>query len=387
MAITGDQRLLKRINRMAMVRLVRARPGLSRADLAAETGLTKSTVSLLVQELIDEGWLREENVLITGAIGRRPTPLKLDGQRLGLIGAELEVGGLIVLGMSLDGKVLHESRHPLKGDEAPADVMVRMAGMIADMARQLREHGRGLLGIGVALPGAVLESEGILMTAPNLGWRKVPVRADLARELEILGLSEVPLFVRNDCDVAALGEIEFSPGKSGDPLVFIGLGVGVGAGVVVGQRLLVGQRGFAGEIGHLQLQHDGPACSCGRRGCAEAYFGLNAIAASLGCSPREVFERAHRAEPAAVKALQAAGQRLGMLMHNLWTTLDPALIVLGGSGCELGPAFLNAAERSFEALAQSSGIDMPEIRRARYGAHAVPAGAAALVLHKLLLPI
>lgn len=387
MAITGDQRLLKRINRMAMVRLVRARPGLSRAELAGETGLTKSTVSMLVQELIDEGWLREEDVLVTGAIGRRPTPLKLDGDRLALIGAELEVGCLIVLGMSLDGKVLETLRHPLQGTEAPPDVIAILAGMLAEMCAVLRAQGRRLLGIGVALPGAVLEREGVLMTAPNLGWRNVPVRAELERELLALELQALPLYVQNDCDVAVLGEIEFFPGSPGDPLLFIGLGVGVGAGVVVGERLVVGQRGFAGEIGHLQLQPDGPACSCGRRGCAEAYFGLRAIASGLGCSIPELFERARNAEPATVRALQAAGQRLGALMHNLWTTLDPALIVLGGSACELGPAFLNSASRSFEALAQSAGIDVPEIRQARYGAYAVPAGAAALVLHKMLLPL
>lgn len=387
MAITGDQRLLKRINRMAMVRLVRSRPGLSRAELAGETGLTKSTVSLLVQELIDEGWLREESVLVTGAIGRRPTPLKLDGERLALIGAELEVGMLNVLGMSLDGKVLEELHRPWQGTQTPSEIIAVLAGMISDMSVTLRARERRLLGVGVALPGAVLEPEGVLMTAPNLGWRKVPARAELERELAVRGLQALPLYVQNDCDVAALGEIEFFPGSPGDPLLFIGLGVGVGAGVVVGERLLVGQRGFAGEIGHLQLQPDGPACTCGRRGCAEAYFGLHAIAATLACSIPEVFERAKRAEPEAVKALQAAGQRLGVLIHNLWTTLDPALIVLGGSGCGLGPAFLNSASRSFEALAQSAGIDVPEIRQARYGAHAVPAGAAALVLHKLLLPL
>lgn len=387
MAITGDQRLLKRINRMAIVRLVRARPGLSRADLAVETGLTKSTVSLLVQELVEEGWLREEDVLVTGAIGRRPTPLRLDGSRLALVGAELEVGNLIVLGMSLDGRVLEERRQAFAQDEAPGVVLERLAAMIAELAAILKGQGRSVLGTGVALPGAVLESEGMLMAAPNLGWRKVPVRAELQRALDARGWQEMPLFVRNDCDVAALGEIEFSPGSTGDPLLFIGLGIGVGSGMVVGGRLLVGQRGFAGEIGHIQLQPDGPQCTCGRRGCAEAYMGLAAVASSLGCSSSEVFERVRDTDEDVRKVLELAGQRLGVLMHNLWTTLDPALIVLGGSGCGLGPVFLDAARHGFEALALSAGIDVPEVRLAKFGAHAVPAGAAALVLHKLLLPL
>lgn len=387
MAITGDQRLLKRINRMALVRLVRARPGLSRAELAAETGLTKSTVSLLVQELIDEGWLREEEVLVTGAIGRRPTPLRIDGSRLALLGAELAVGKLCVLGMSLDGEVLHREEYVFPVSDKPGSVLSRLADMIRQVATQVQEGGRQLLGLGLALPGAVQEADGLLVVAPNLGWRNVPVRAELLQALAVRGLSDLALHVQNDCDVAALGEVEFAASELGDPLLFIGLGVGVGAGVVVGERLLVGRRGFAGEVGHSQLQADGPLCSCGRHGCAEAYFGLHALSVAQGCSVPELLERARRADPETVKALQAAGQRLGVLMHNLWTTLDPALIVLGGSGCELGPAFLNAARRSFDALAQSAGLDMPQIQQARFGELAVPAGAAALVLHKLLLPL
>lgn len=387
MAITGDQRLLKKINRMALVRLVRARPGLSRAELAAETGLTKSTVSLLVQELIDEGWLREEEVLVTGAIGRRPTPLRIDGRSLTLLGAELAVGNLCVLAMSLDGEVLQRQEHRLTGKEKPLEVMVTLADLIAGMAERLQAEGRSLLGLGLALPGAVQASDGSLVVAPNLGWRNVPVQAELQRELAERGLQDLPLHVQNDCDVAALGEVEFGSCEIADPLLFIGMGVGVGAGVVVGERLLLGRRGFAGEVGHIQLQADGPLCSCGRRGCAEVFFGLQSLATSLSCSIPELFERARNAEPETVKALQAAGQRLGVLMHNLWTTLDPAVIVLGGSACELGPAFLNAARRSFDVQAQAAGFELPQIQAARFGALAVPAGAAALVLHKLLLPI
>ncbi|PLK47418.1 ROK family transcriptional regulator [Uliginosibacterium sp. TH139] len=387
MAITGDQRLLKRINRMALVRLVRARPGLSRAELAVETGLTKSTVSLLVQELVDEGWLREEEVLVTGAIGRRPTPLRIDGRRLALIGAELAVGKLCVLGMSLDGEVLHRLEESFSSSERPGEILGTLAGMLADMVGCLRGEGRGLLGIGVALPGAVQEADGLLVVAPNLGWRNVPVRDELLRVLGSRGLADLPLWVQNDCDVAALGEVEFAAGEMGDPLLFIGLGIGVGAGVVVGERLLLGRRGFAGEVGHIQLQADGPLCSCGRHGCAESYFGLQSLANAQHCSVPELFERARNADPETVKALQTAGQRLGLLIHNLWTTLDPAMIVLGGSATELGQAFLNSARRSFDALAQAAGLEMPVLQHARFGAQAVPAGAAALVLHKLLLPL
>ncbi|WP_141289889.1 MarR family transcriptional regulator, partial [Ideonella azotifigens] len=103
---TGDQSLLKRINSAALLRLVKTGSGLSRADLAKRSGLTKSTVSLLVQELIDDGWIREAEVPVSGAIGRRPTPLEMDNSRLALLGAEIGVDYLNVVACDLQGRVL-----------------------------------------------------------------------------------------------------------------------------------------------------------------------------------------------------------------------------------------------------------------------------------------
>src|SRR5579871_3008557 len=112
--ITGDQRLVKNINRIALLRLLREETGLSRADLSERSGLTRSTVSLLVKELIDEGWLREDEVLITGQLGRRPTPLRLDGRRFVLVGAELTPDTIRVVTTSIHGGVLEANQAALR---------------------------------------------------------------------------------------------------------------------------------------------------------------------------------------------------------------------------------------------------------------------------------
>lgn len=387
MAITGDQRLLKRINRMALVRLVRCQPGLSRAELSVATGLTKSTVSLLVQELIDDGWLREDSVLVTGAIGRRPTPLRLDGRRLVLVGAELSVGELRVVSMSLDGEILQRKDMPISSPGGVEEVLEELADLIADQVQAQLENGRELLGIGVGVPGAVQEQTGTLVIAPNLGWKNVPVGPQLSAAIGRRIGREVPLFVQNDGDVAALGEVEFANMTVGDPLLFVGLGVGVGSGVVVGGRLLLGNRGFAGEVGHIQLRPDGPKCSCGRPGCAEAFFGLQSMARAAGCSIGELEKRALAGDPHTLSVLADAGRYLGVLLHNLWTILDPATIVLGGPSCRLGAGFLLPARNMFEELARDARLDMPPVVEARFGELSVAAGAAALALHELLLPI
>ena len=386
MAITGDQRLLKRINRMALVRLVRSRPGLSRADLAEETGLTKSTVSLLAQELIDEGWLQENEVLVTGSIGRRPTPLCLDGRRLVLLGVELGVTQLRLVALSLSGEVLSERCTPHPAGSAVEAVLDVLQHMLLQSGAELRADKREILGLGVGVPG-LLGEDGCL-DAPVLDWQGVPLEALLRERLVAAAMSGVLLAIVNEGDAAALGELEFAPGDVvADPLLYLGLDVCISAGVIVGGRLLHGKRGVAGEVGHIQLQPGGLVCSCGREGCAEAYFGLHAMATALGCSISELFQRAQAQDPACVALLENAGKRLGGLLHNLWTVLDPARIVLGGASCALGPVFLDAAREHFAGMAGVAGLAVPPVSLARFGEAAVAVGGAALVMHKILRPI
>lgn len=389
--ITGDQSLLREINRMALVRVVQRQPGLSRADLAKETGLTKSTVSLLVQDLIDEGWLRESDVQVTGSAGRRPTPLFLDGTRLAMIGADVSVDTISVLVVSLTSEVLAGVSEPLIG-KSPEAVVGQLARLIGMLVGQSRQVGRRLLGIGVGVPGAVLDTQGVVKLAPNLAWRDVPFQARLLRALDGQGVHGLPIQVQNDYDLAALAEYEFGEEKAPDPLICLGLGVGVGAGIVVRDRLFLGAHGFAGEVGHSILQVEGPLCSCGRRGCAETFIGLRAISTQISGQPGDLLPvetiRAllARNDEAALLAVRRAGHYLGVLIQNLWTYFNPGRIVLGGPTCELGAPLLDAATSGLERYAVDCGLQPPEISLSRFGANFIAVGGAALVKHTLLRP-
>ncbi len=388
MTMTGDQQLLKRINRMALVRCVRSLPSPSRSDLSEHTGLTKSTISLLTQELIDEGWLRERDRAATGSLGRRPTPLELDDRRLALVGVELAVDGLTVVATTLTGQVLDSRTEPLPAGDARAVCAVIVQRMAA-AAQRWQAAGRRLLGFGLGLPGAVDEASGVVRVAPNLGWRDVPVRLWLAEGLRAAGFANVPLQVQNEADVAALGEYEFGSPPVPEPLIYLSLGVGVGAGIVLNDRLFSGAQGLAGEVGHTLLERGGPACSCGRHGCAEAFIGLRAIALQAGEAGAGAEALRHlldRGEAAAAAAAERAGDCLGALLQNLWMTFNPALFVLGGPSCELGDAFLGAAQRSLDRYARAAGLTAPSVARSRFGREAVAVGAAALVLHQAVRP-
>jgi predicted NBD/HSP70 family sugar kinase len=379
MKTTGDQQLVKRINRSVLLRLIRAQPGLSRAQAASQSGLTKSTVSSAVRELIDEGWLSEMGEAAASAarvnsassgLGRPSTPLQINARARGLIGVEIAVDCLRAVSVSLLGEVLWSTEVPLKRTE-PAHVCQQAAYLASLAHAELKRMKIMLSGVGIGLPGAFDEASGMVRFAPNLGWRDVAFLPLMLHALQVCGLPDVPVHVQNEADTAALSEYEFASDEGDSALIFVTCDVGVGAGIVLNDRLFTGAQGMAGEIGHSILQRDGPLCSCGRKGCAETFIGARALA-------REFKQTGN---------VQQAGHALGILIQNLWTTFNPGVLVVGGSSCVRYPELLRIAQDTLRAYSASAGIAAPLMRPACYGALAAAVGAAALVLHQHLRPM
>ena len=386
MTLTGDQSLLREINRMSLVRAIQREAGLSRADLAKATGLTKSTVSLLTQNLIDEGWLVEADIHATGGMGRRPTPLFLNDDRLAMIGVDLSVEHLCALTVSLSGRRIDRHFEPLSLRE-PAPVIARLAQMTLHLVQEAQSQGWHLLGIGVGVPGAVSGQEGLIKLAPNLAWRDLPFQSLFEKALAALGVVDLPVLVRNDYDAAALGEHQFGTSPAPDPLIYLGLGVGVGAGIVMRDQLYLGVNGFAGEVGHSILQLEGPVCSCGRKGCAETFIGQRAISTQISGDANTILPvetiltLLERGDEATLLAVHRAGNYLGVLIQNLWTSFNPGRIVVGGPLCALGAPLLETAKAALSRYAGQCALVAPEIATPRFGADSIAVGAAAMILH------
>jgi predicted NBD/HSP70 family sugar kinase len=363
--------------------------------LAVALGLTKSTVGLLVRELVEEGWLNESELVTTGSLGRRPTPLHIDGKRLALIGADVGVDSARVVVCSLLGDVVDRADVAYDDATDPNACLKLVCKQVIRLAKRAQSQGRRTLGVGVGLHGGVDDSTGLLHVAPNMGWRHVPAGALVREQFASTALEGLPLFLQNEADVAALAEFEFVSRPAADPLVYLSLGHGVGAGVIVRDKLLTGYRGFAGEVGHTVLQANGPQCSCGRRGCAEALIGLRALVEGApGDAPSKskkaldkLFTAVDAGNAAALKSVQGAGRHLGVLLNNLWVSFDPMRIVLGGPALRLGDALLKPARQVLEGYAKAAELPAPAIEVSRYGAEAVAVGAAALVLYQLTRPI
>jgi predicted NBD/HSP70 family sugar kinase len=367
MKTTVDQQLLKRINRTVLLRLLLVQSGLSRARLAQESGLTKSTVSALVRELLDEKWLSEANTTVAATgMGRPSTPLRINTDVRALMGVEIAVECVRIVCVSLTGQVILQAEEPLNSTQ-PDSVCKQTAYMVQALCRTLQADKLLLSGVGVSLPGTISDDSGIVRFAPNLGWRGVEFLKMLCTAFSLAGVPATSVHLQNDADAAALSEYEFAVAESEDPLIFINCDVGVGAGIVLNDGLFTGATGMAGEIGHTVLQIDGPLCSCGRRGCAETFIGSRALHAD----PR----------------MDRAGQFLGVLIQNLDVMFNPRTIVVGGKSCVNNPDLIASAIEALAGYAQRADMPMPQVRAARYGLQAAAVGAAALVLHRFLRPM
>lgn len=304
----------------------------------------------------------------------------------------VDLGGTNVRAAVVDagsGEIVAAHKEPLR-DRAPSRVVEVVAHAVQEStaAAGIASSAIGRVGVGVA--GQCLGKTGVVLNAPNLGWRDVPFGAMLRQKLHGTALAGVPLFLQNEADVAALGETEFNPSPASDPLLYLSINQGVGAGVVFNDRLLTGNRGFAGEVGHIVLQINGPACSCGRRGCAEALIGPRAILepSSEHAHPiAEIVRRLGAKDADVARAVKRAGNHLGVLLQNLAAAYDPGCIVIGGKMAELGDAFLQPALRTLADYAAAADLPSPSVRISRFGEDAVSIGAAALARYRLTRPL
>jgi glucokinase len=289
----------------------------------------------------------------------------------------------------------HEERTP-----------IAVARAVADAVRQAAAEGgvalAALEGAGVGVAGQCLGATGVVLNAPNLGWRDVPFGDLLAAELRL------PVRIVNDLSAAAWGERAFGAARGVDDAALVFVGSGVGAGLILGGRLHDGGHGVAGELGHVKVTPRGAKprlCGCGEWGCLEAYAGgmnlaarvrealaegqAGAVLAAAGGDPSKVsasaVEAAYQGGDGYARELWAeTGELLGTAMANLCTLLNPSRLVLGGGvllGCpnlmritraQLGDRTLRAARQGLTVACAGLGDDAGVVGAALLGAEPRP---------------
>lgn len=376
------QRSLRDHNLALVLRHVTAanRPP-SRAEIAAASGLTRATVSTIVDELIAGGLVAELQPVSRSGVGRPGTGIVPAGTGPAGLGMEVNVDYLAVCAVDLTGAVRHRQVRRLdQREHSPAQTWQALAELADQAMAAVAALGLTPAGGVIAVPGLV-EGDTIRI-APNLGWQQVA----LPRPADLGGLRDLPLDVANEATLAALGERHATGLRS---FLYVSGEIGIGGGIVLDGELFGGSHGWAGEIGHVTIDPQGPDCHCGSRGCLEQYAGEEAIRAAAGLPVgaavlADLVDGAREGREPVLDALEHAGTALGVALSGAVNLLDIATVVLGGHYAELIDWLRPALERELSRRVITAGWSPAKVRASALGSDAALVGAARAVTQAIL---
>ena len=381
----GSLESLREQNRRRVIRVLQAAGPVSRAEIARQTGLSRTTISSLVAGLQAAGLVTEVGDgqrQAPGAQGGRPAVLiTLDPGAGVAVGIDLGHQHLRVAVADLGHRILAEAVHDFDVDRHAARALDTAARLVEQVLRRAGVERRQVIGVGAGLPGPLDRATGMVGDSTLLpGW--VGLRA--AEELERrLGL---PVAADNDANLGALAECRWGAGQGCAEVAYIKASYGIGAGLMLGGRLHAGAAGTAGEIGHTVIDETGPVCRCGNRGCLTILSGGHAILGLLrpylgdGVSLREVVRRALEGDAGCRRAIADAGRYIGIAVANLCNLVNPERVIVGGDMSLAGEVLLEPLREAVRRSAIRSAAETARIVAGVLGERAEVLGALALVL-------
>jgi predicted NBD/HSP70 family sugar kinase len=391
----ANQRAVRRHNLGVVLRHLSEHGPRSRATIALETGLNKTTVSSLVTELIGLDLLVERGLEQRGTVGRPGQVVELSGSGVVALGLEINVDYLAVRALDLTGAERHRSLDVRDNRRVNVRAVLDRLGKLATEALDA-VHVEGLRPVGatVALPGLVDAARGALLVAPNLGWNDVPVVDELH---ERLSGPAFPLAADNEANLAALAELWEGTARGLSDVLYVSGEIGVGAGIIVGGELFRGSQGFGGEFGHMTVDPNGRACACGSRGCLETLAGLEPLLEAAGLDPADaatttgsgepvsdLAARARMGDQKALTALRESGRWLGLAIASAANLLNFQAVVLGGFFAQLATWLAAPIAHELETHVLASEWGVPRLLPSTLGPEAAVRGAAALSLRRVL---
>lgn len=360
---------------------------ISRARLAEEARLTRSTSSRLVDALIEGRILEALPPVNTAGRGRPAVPLIPARNSYVGLGLEIGVGLLAARLVDLSGRVLAESLDEAAPAGAePGKVLRHLGVMVREILDDLAP-GLILAGATLSVPGLVDRRDGRLLVAPNLGWTDLDPYPFLA---PVIG-PQVDFHIGNSANLAARAVAQTRPGCPGPwpSFVYLHGEIGVGAAIRLDGREFLGAHGWAGEIGHMTVDPAGPECRCGSHGCLEQYVGRLSLLQAAGLPPRAsihtLSSRLESGEPVAVQAVDAAGHALGSVLSSVVNLLDLPTLMLGGDLAVIGEHLRGPIAEEMKHRLLSDPLAAPEVVLAPVGTALAATGAAYEALDRVIL--
>jgi predicted NBD/HSP70 family sugar kinase len=374
---------VRRHNLASLLRLVHVRGATSRAGLTSLTGLNRSTVKALTEELVAAGLLRESAPVGRGGAGRPSITVEPESELVYVVALDIGAEHLTAVRVGLGGVVL--DRRELAQSPKDFDVrrtLRRLEKLVCTLLADAPEHAR-CVGVGVGVCGVVSTDDGVVRFAPNLGWVDVPLRELLTQALQ----TTLRIEVGNDGDLGAKAEHLRGAARGLTDVVYVSGEVGVGGGIILNGSPLRGYGGYAGEVGHMSIDPKGQQCRCGRRGCWETEVGDEAVLLATGAPPGTSLAAVLEAYAAGERWPQAGMRRvaraLGLGVVNLVNIFNPQLILFGGA---VRHVYVATQPLVHEALkdALSAPGEQVRIGLAGLGDDSIAIGAAELAFAPLL---
>ena len=399
----GNAPLLKRQNRAAVLRAIVGYAPTSRRALAETTGLTSSTITNIVAELIAAGMVYEVGSIEPAGgpsrAGRREVLVDLTPDGGIVVGAYIGVQETHVCLGGPRAEIVRRERLPTRPERGPADLIQRLAECINALLADPTVDRSRLVGLGVGAVGIVDPKDGLLREAAEIGWRDVPLRSMLEAAIDL------PIVVDSGRRGMALAEMMFGLGQGVRDFAHVHVASTIVAGLVLDRRLHRGATGTAGSLGHTTVAGERTPCTCGKIGCLDTIASevamerraldvsrnrpTSRLARELATAPEPVgrhalFRAAQDGDPDALGVVVEAGRYLGRAVANVLSVLDLRLVVLSGDVARDVPPFVDAVRAAVEVHAYRIGRPSVDVVASPFGADMRVKGSLALALHDLL---
>lgn len=398
----ADLRLMREMNRLLILNSVRVPGSITRVAVARRTGLSRTTVSSIVDELLADNLLFEGKTVDAAPTGgRRATLLHFNADAGYAIGIDMGRSHLTMLLTNLAGVLVARCSGPFDAALGPEVCLEQLLERLTEFLSDQHIDWHQIIGIGMGIPGPLDATSRMLVRPPRMpGWDQFDVRSVLERACK------VPIYLDNDANMGAMGESQYGAGQHVENMAYVKVATGIGCGLILNGAIYRGSGGVAGELGHVTIDDNGPICDCGNRGCLEAMAGAaaviqaaahgaeydgadttnTAIATNGSADVADVVQAALAGNTAARDAIALAGYHIGIALAGLVNIFNPSLILLDGSMAHAGELLLAPIRQAIGRRSLAASSASAQIELARLGDNAVALGAIATVIEAAFGP-